>query len=287
MAEMPAVAPLAVVRVHATVPVCTPVRVRPCLAPRRVPRLRPAPPLDERQVAVDEEVVVDEHAASVGWGRARLGGTGRDARVTDLPPSTRWFTTVNVRVDDLFFGGSAARRAILTRFFSRPGVVRHVRELSRELGFSATIVGRELQRLERAGVLRSDQVGGTRRYEVDAGSPIAAEVRSLVQKTIGIEARLAQALRDVPGVEEAFLFGSYARGQERATSDLDLFVVGSVDQEVLSERLAEVERALGRDVNVVSYEPDELDRLRSEGDRFVTDVLAGPRIALIPSAGSA
>ena len=192
-----------------------------------------------------------------------------------------------MQVDDPFFGGSAARRAILTRFFSQPGIVRHVRELSRELGFSATIVGRELQRLERAGVLRSQRVGGTRRYEVDADSPIAAEVRSLVQKTIGIEARLAHALRDVRGVEEAFLFGSYARGQERATSDLDVFVVGSVDQEVLSERLAEGERALGRDVNVVSYEPDELDRLRSEGDRFVTDVLAGPRILLVRSTRGA
>ncbi len=199
--------------------------------------------------------------------------------------STVRFTSVNVNIDSPLFGGSTARRAILRQFFSRPGIVRHVRELARELGYSATIVGRELQRLERARVLRSQHIGATRRYQVDEGSPIAAEIRSLVQKTIGIEARLTQALRAVDGIEEAFLFGSYARHEDRATSDLDLFVVGCVDQEALSDQLADAERDLGRDVNVVSYERAELDRLRSEADRFVTDVLAGPRVPLIPSAG--
>ena len=188
-------------------------------------------------------------------------------------------------VDSPFFGGSAVRRAILQEFFSRPGVVRHVRQLAREVGYSPTIVGKELQRLERADVLRSERIGGTRRYEVDEASPIAPEIRSLVQKTIGIEARLRAALQGVAGIEEAFLYGSYARHEERATSDLDVFVIGHVDQELLSERLADAERDLGRDVNVVSYERAELERLRSERDRFVEDVLAAPRVSLIPPAG--
>ncbi len=113
-------------------------------------------------------------------------------------------------------------------------------------------------------------------------SPIAAEVRSLVQKTIGIEATIRRALASVEGIEQAFLFGSYARGNDRPTSDVDLFVVGSVDQERLTERLADVERSLGRDVNVVTYEPAEFDRLRAERDRFVENVLAAPRVVLLP-----
>jgi predicted nucleotidyltransferase len=158
----------------------------------------------------------------------------------------------------------------------------HVRELARELGCSATIVGRELDRLERASVLTSERIGRARRYRVNERSPIAAEIRSLVQKTIGVEARLADAVADVPGIEEAFLYGSYARGDERATSDLDLFVVGAVDQERLSERLAQVERELGRDINVAAYERAELDRLIADGDLFVRTVLAGQRVPLKP-----
>jgi predicted nucleotidyltransferase len=183
--------------------------------------------------------------------------------------------------DMALFGGSEVRRQILRTFFARPEVARHVRELAREIHRSPTIVGEELDRLERTGILTSERIGRARRYRVDEQSPIASEIRSLVQKTIGIEARVREAIADLPGIEEAFLYGSYARGDERATSDLDLFVVGSVDQEALTERLADVERDLGRDVNIATYDRGELERLRQDADLFVAGVLEGPRVPLI------
>ena len=193
-----------------------------------------------------------------------------------------------MKSDIALFGESEVRREILRRFFARPGVVRHVRELARELGRSATIVGQELNRLEETGILTSERIGRARRYRVDERSPIASEIRSLVRKTIGVEARLQEALADVPGIEEAFLYGSYARGDERATSDLDLFVIGSVNQELLSERLADVERDLGREVSLASYERAEIQRLRDdEGDLFIKRVLEGPRIPLLPAPAGA
>jgi predicted nucleotidyltransferase len=192
-------------------------------------------------------------------------------------------TIVNMQVDVLF-GESKVRRDLLVRFFARPGLERHVRELARETGWSPTIIGRELNALEGAGILRSERVGNLRRYSVDANSPVAREIRSLVQKTIGAEARVRAALVGLPGIEEAFLYGSYARGDERATSDLDLMIVGSVDQEALSEQITNAERDLGRDVNPTTYDRDELERLRREGDLFVESVWRGPRIQLLPTA---
>ncbi len=183
--------------------------------------------------------------------------------------------------DIALFGASTVRREVLRTFFARPRVVRHVREMARELGWSATIVGQELDRLERTGILTSERIGRARRYRVDDQSPIASEIRSLVQKTIGVEARIRDAIADLPGIEEAFMYGSYARGDERATSDLDLFVIGPFDQERLSEQLADVERELGRDVNVTSYERGELERLRREGDPFIERVDDGAQVSLI------
>lgn len=183
--------------------------------------------------------------------------------------------------DMALFGGSEVRRQILRTFFARPEVARHVRELAREIDRSPTVVGEELDRLERTGILTSERIGRARRYRVDEESPIASEIRSLVQKTIGIEATVREAIADLPGIEKAFLYGSYARGDERATSDLDLFVVGTVDQEALTERLADVERDIGRDVNVATYDRAELERLQKEGDLFVSGVLEGARVALI------
>jgi predicted nucleotidyltransferase len=182
----------------------------------------------------------------------------------------------------LLFGSSAVRREILAAFFARPGVVAHPRELARQLRRPPQVVGRELRRLEAAEILTSETIGRSRRYRIDDASPIAAEVRSLVAKTIGIEARLRTALASVPGVEEATLYGSYARGADRPASDLDVLVVGSVDRVRLSERLVELEQALGREINVTAYERTELDALRRAADPFIADVFANPRIRLLP-----
>lgn len=180
------------------------------------------------------------------------------------------------------FGSSAVRREVLASFFARPGVVTHPRELARRLSRPPQVVARELRRLEGAGILRSETIGRARRYRVDDGSPIASEIRSLVVKTIGIEARLRDALAEVAGIDEAFLFGSYARGTDRATSDLDVLVIGDVDRQELSERLIDLEQDLERDVNVTAYAPAEFDDLRGRDDPFIADLLAHPRIRLLP-----
>ena len=96
--------------------------------------------------------------------------------------------------DIALFGESAVRREILRTCFARPGIVWHVRELARELSWSSMIVGQELDRLERTGILTSERIGRARRYRVDEQSPIATEIRSLVRKTIGVEARIRDAI---------------------------------------------------------------------------------------------
>ncbi len=178
---------------------------------------------------------------------------------------------------DLIFGTSDVRRRTLAAFYASPGLVTHARELARRLGNPSQVVGRELRRLEDAGILASETVGRTRRYRVNVDSPIAADVRGLVLRTIGAEALIRTALGGVAGIEEAWIFGSHARGTERPSSDIDLLVIGPVDRAALSERLVEVEQELGRDVNMVAYTRAELDALASAGDPFVVDVLAGPR----------
>jgi predicted nucleotidyltransferase len=181
---------------------------------------------------------------------------------------------------DLLFGTSEVRRRILAAFYAAPGLVTHPRELARRIGHPSQVVGRELGRLEHAGILASESVGRARRYRVNPYSPIAAEVRGLVLRTIGADALIATALGGVAGIEEAWIFGSHARGTDRPTSDIDLLVIGAVDRAALSEQLVQVEQELGRDVNVVAYTRAELDDLIAAGDPFIADVMASPRTRL-------
>lgn len=176
------------------------------------------------------------------------------------------------------FGRSRVRDQVLVEFFRKPGTTAHVREMARRVRASPAAVGTELAGLARLGILRAETVGRSLVYAVNEKSPLVPEMRSLVQKTLGVEAEIAEAVNGLPGLESAYLFGSYASGLERAGSDIDLLVIGKPDPLALSERLAPVERTLGRDVNVVSRTMVQLRSRRKEP--FWERVLGGPLVHL-------
>ena len=79
----------------------------------------------------------------------------------------------------------------------------------------------------------------------------------------------------------AFLFGSYARGTDDATSDIDLMVIGEVSGRELANLLSSPRHALGREVNVVLMPPAEFREKVAGGSPFILDVLREPKIFLI------
>src|SRR5713226_3012686 len=160
------------------------------------------------------------------------------------------------------FGRSRVRDRILLEFFAKPGTSAHVREMARRVKASAPTVGAELTELERLGLLQTHTVGRSLVYSVNERSPLLGEIRTLVQKTIGVEGLIAKAFEGLASVEAAYIFGSYAAGTDQPGSDIDLLVVGRPNRVALSEKLAPVERTIGRDVNVVSKTEGQLRERR-------------------------
>jgi predicted nucleotidyltransferase len=176
------------------------------------------------------------------------------------------------------FGRSRVRERILAEFFTRPGTRAHVREVARRVGASPPAAAEELARLAADGVLSTEWVGRSLVYSVNERSPLVPPLRSLVQKTVGVEVQLREALESLPGLEAAYIFGSHAAGTESSSSDIDLLLVGTPDRVTLSERLAPLERTFRRDINVVSKTPAELQAVKTRGDAFWRRVLNGPVI---------
>ncbi len=179
---------------------------------------------------------------------------------------------------------SKLRVKILGHFFSHPGEGTHVRGVATELEEPVGTVARELARLEVAGVLSSRRVGNQKRYGLSDESPILEDLRRIFLKTTGVGAELRAALDSLPGVELAFIYGSYASGEAHAGSDVDLMVIGDASDRDLAPAVAPVERRLKRQVSYVQYTRDEVERrLRRKGD-FVHEALTGPVIVLIGRA---
>ena len=177
---------------------------------------------------------------------------------------------------------SKTRRAVLALLFGQPEKSFYTREIVAAAGAGASQVQKELDQLTRAGLLIRERRANQVYFHVNAEAPVFAELVGLVAKTFGIadvvRARLAP-LRDL--IDAAFIYGSVARGEHHASSDIDVFLVGDILLSQLALPLSEAEKSLGRQVSATIFDRKEFVSRLNKRDHFVSKVLTGPKIFLI------
>lgn len=181
------------------------------------------------------------------------------------------------------FFGSRARARIIAAFALRPGERLYLREVARLTGTDVRAAKQEIDRLERLGFLKGEASGNRRYLRVDQAFPLYPELKAMALKTSGLGALLGAAMAGVPDIRFAFVYGSVAKDEERAGSDLDLFIVGEVSGPLLHKALAEGKAALRREVNTSRFTLEELRARVKKGDPFLKDVLAGPKLFIVGS----
>jgi len=119
-------------------------------------------------------------------------------------------------------------------------------------------------------------------YRAKTENPLYPEIRNLVLKTSGLADILKSALAD-KRIRVAFVFGSVARGEEKAGSDVDLMVIGQLGLRDLSGLLSGVEEKIGREVNpYVLQEAEFRKRVRTK-EHFVSQVMESSKLFIIGS----
>ena len=172
---------------------------------------------------------------------------------------------------------SRVKAEILRLLFGLNQPELHLRELARQSGLSLGTVQQEVRRLTRVGIVSARKDGNRVYYRGNADHPVYRDLCSLVLKTDGLAGVLRRALEG-PEISVAFVFGSVARGDTSATSDVDLMVIGQASLRKLTSLLSGVGQRVGREINPHVMTPEEFVKRKAEHDHFVTSVLAGPKI---------
>jgi predicted nucleotidyltransferase len=172
-------------------------------------------------------------------------------------------------------------RPLRFRFLSFPSAQHHLRDLAGRLSIDPSNLSKELARLEREGLFRSEVSGRQKYFQLNLQYPLFQEVRSIVAKTVGVVPLIAQSLKKVEGIGEAYLYGSFARNQQDASSDIDVLVIGSPRGESLAEAIQKLERQLGREINYTVLSRKEFESRRSRKDAFLENVLQNRRVSLV------
>jgi len=150
-------------------------------------------------------------------------------------------------------------------------------ELASRAGTSMGGTHKQVERLEASGLVKSSRLGRSRLVEADTSSPVYFEMRGLLLKTVGPEPLLRQALSDIEGIAEAFIFGSWADPVQLAPADIDVLVIGEPDVAAIYDAVSAVEAEVGRPINVTVRSPAEWE---DADGAFESSVRSRPRINL-------
>jgi DNA-binding transcriptional ArsR family regulator len=144
---------------------------------------------------------------------------------------------------------------ILAALFTDAGDEISIGDLSERAGVAQATASREVARLAEHGLVLTRSLGRNTLVSPNWGLPWAKDLRSILMQTVGVLGRLADALAEVKGVEEAFVFGSWAARYTGEVGppprDIDVVVVGDAPLRSVRRACSQVERDLRVDVNPV------------------------------------
>ena len=177
--------------------------------------------------------------------------------------------------------GSEARVKVLSLFMLNAGSEYYLREIAQKTGLAVRSVQRAVESLVGIQILERESRGNSVYFHLNDGHPIADDLKAIFLKTVGLGDLLRDSLSQQKNIEVAFIYGSIAKGEEAAESDIDLAIIGSISPRDLTSELSELENRVGREINATVFSPKEWGARAESGDHFVATLLREPRIMLI------
>jgi predicted nucleotidyltransferase len=177
-----------------------------------------------------------------------------------------------------------ARRAILSLLYGHADEAFYLRQIVRATGIGLGPAQRELKMMTEAGIVIRERKGNLVYYRANSSSPIFNELKNIVRKTFGVADVVREAL--APLAEQiafAFVYGSMASGEATSTSDIDLLVIGDIDEMALHRAISQAENKLAKSVNYSLMSQLEFRKRRSDKGGFLDRILSGPKLMILGS----
>ena len=175
---------------------------------------------------------------------------------------------------------SRVRAEIFRLLFGLDEKELHLREMERQAALSLGTIRQDLQKLVKLDLVTTRRDGNRLYCRANTDHPLYTTIRQMVLKTAGLVEIFRSVLKR-EGVNVAFIFGSLANNREKAASDVDLMVIGTVGLRTLSSWLSGVSEQVGREVNSHTMTVEEFRRRQEKGDHFLSNVLESPKLFII------
>ena len=176
---------------------------------------------------------------------------------------------------------SQVRAEIFRLLFSEKKSSIYLRDLQRKSGFSIGTIQKEIGHLKKLDLVKSRRDGNRLYYAANYEHPLYREICALVEKTSGVSEMLMQTLRMIKGIDCAFIFGSFAKGDEKSHSDIDLMIIGDVGLRTISKELKALTNQIEREINPHIYSLNSWREKLNKKNHFIQNVITEEKIFLI------
>lgn len=174
---------------------------------------------------------------------------------------------------------SSIRADVLSLLLNSPDEKFYVREIAKLLRKNPSGIKRELDNLEKMGIVISERVANLKYFQADKESPLFSELKNLITKSLGLPGAIKALLR-ASGAKAAFIYGPYAEGED--VDSVDLFVIGASPSVI--KGLKDLEKKFSLKINCTLMDEDEYRMKRKKADAALKRILSSKRITLIGRA---
>lgn len=173
------------------------------------------------------------------------------------------------------------RAELLGLFFTNPEQSFYMQEIGRILNKKPGCFQKTINNMEKEGILVSEYKANARYFKVNKEYPLYQELKSIVFKTVGVVGSLRESLKQIKNIKFSFIYGSYAKSAENYLSDIDLIVIGNIDEDALIKELDKMEKKIGREVNYRLYELKEFKQEIENRNPFLLEILKEKKVMII------
>ncbi len=162
---------------------------------------------------------------------------------------------------------SKTRIKLLLKFFLNPENSAYLRGLETELGESSNAIRLELNRLEEADMLRSEQQGNRKLFKVNSMHPLYGEINSIVKKYFGLDMVVEWIAKRLGNLQAVYLGGDIARGKD--SDIIDLVLIGEIDQQYLLQLIEKAEKLVKRKIRYLILSASEFEVYLPKNDELL------------------
>ncbi|MCX6763196.1 MAG: nucleotidyltransferase domain-containing protein [Candidatus Moranbacteria bacterium] len=164
--------------------------------------------------------------------------------------------------------------SLLGYYFLNPEKRHYINELSGILLIDRGNLFRKLNELEKEGILKSEFQGNQKYFYLNKSYPLLEETQKIFEMQFGFERELKKIIEKIEGIQEAYIFGSYAKNSMQQESDIDILLIGNHSVLEAKRLILPLQNEFKREINIVDLESDDFEKRKKSGDEFIKNIFS-------------